>query len=70
MLNFAAAQLQRTPASGISPHTLSWIQQPVSPSQSAQINEANMRLQSLKVERDRLKIRQQEIRQVLLKLQI
>lgn len=58
-----AAQLQRTPSSGISPHTLSWIQQPMSPSQSVQISEANLRLQSLKVERDRLKMRQQEIRQ-------
>ena len=42
------------------------MQQPVSPSLSvqSQITQQNLRLQSLKIERDRLKIRQQEIRQV------
>ena len=60
----AATHLQRAPASGLAPHSLSWIQQPVSPSQAAQINETNRRLQSLQVERECLKIRQQEIRQV------
>ncbi|XP_065214521.1 WW domain-containing transcription regulator protein 1-like isoform X3 [Planococcus citri] len=59
-----AAQLQRTPSTGLPQTINSWMQQP-SPSLSlqSQITQQNLRLQNLKIERDRLKLRQQEIRQ-------
>lgn len=52
-------RLQRAPASGLAAPT-NWMQQPVSPS----VISSNLVIQSLKVERDRLKMRQREIQQV------
>ncbi|KAK7582431.1 hypothetical protein V9T40_013876 [Parthenolecanium corni] len=51
-------RLQRAPASGLAAPT-NWMQQPVSPS----VISSNLVIQSLKVERDRLKMRQREIQQ-------
>ncbi|XP_075210056.1 transcriptional coactivator yki isoform X2 [Lycorma delicatula] len=55
--------LQRAPASGaLLPQNISsWIQQPLSQSQSIQACQQKLRLQSLQMERERLKLRQQEI---------
>ncbi|XP_039290450.1 transcriptional coactivator YAP1 [Nilaparvata lugens] len=56
------AHLQRAPGSGamLPQATSLWIQQPISQSQSMQ-DQQKLRLQSLQMERDRLKLRQQEI---------
>lgn len=60
---FLAVHLQRAPTSGaILPQSISsWIQQPLSQSQSLQACQQKLRLQSLQMERERLKQRQQEI---------